>query len=153
MVKSLVCAVALAFATHIYGQQFNGFVSPYELLGLSDACFAAVNTTVASCPAWLPEYSDIEYVKPSFCQFTSPFMSYDSDTIYLSGASVEILPSAQLSTLCESSCIKDLKLLRNSISTACTKPSDVMVPHSVAYPRRSMNAERLSLNTEASILF
>lgn len=52
------------------------------------------------------------------------------------GAGVEILPSEQLSTLCESSCIADLQKLQTSILGACTESSDVMVPNSVAYPRK-----------------
>ncbi|RDL34769.1 uncharacterized protein BP5553_07897 [Venustampulla echinocandica] len=52
----------------------------------------------------------------------------------LRGACVKILPSEQLSTPCESSCIAALQKLRTSISGACTKSLDVMVLNSVAYP-------------------
>jgi hypothetical protein len=35
---------------------------PYDDLGLSDACFDAVNTIVSSCPAWVARYTGVEYV-------------------------------------------------------------------------------------------
>lgn len=47
---------------------------------------------------------------------------------------MEILPSEQLTVLCESSCKRDLESLRTSILRACTASYDVMVPAKVAYP-------------------
>jgi hypothetical protein len=45
---------ALLFGFHATtAQQFQDYIFPYELLGLSSNCFTAVNTTVASCPGWL----------------------------------------------------------------------------------------------------
>lgn len=60
--KSFSWIAVIAFTRQVYGQQFDGYISPYEALGLSDGCFAAVNTTISSCPAWLPRYAGIEYV-------------------------------------------------------------------------------------------
>ncbi|KAG6039143.1 hypothetical protein E4U41_003159 [Claviceps citrina] len=106
----LILALLAALSSPIHGQQFNGYTFPHDLLGLSQGCFAVVNTTISSCPAWLPRYAGLEE------------------------AGVEILPSEQLTTLCESSCQKDLQSLRTSISGACRASSDVMVPSKVAYP-------------------
>ncbi|UNI22107.1 hypothetical protein JDV02_008028 [Purpureocillium takamizusanense] len=100
----------LATISTVKGQQFDGYTFPHDLLGLSLGCFAVVNRTVSSCPAWLPRYAGLE------------------------GASVEILPSEQLTILCESSCRRDLGNLRTSILGACTASSDVMVPNKFAYP-------------------
>lgn len=47
---------------------------------------------------------------------------------------MEILPSEQLTILCESSCQSDLRSLIDSIVSSCTESTDVMVPHNVAYP-------------------
>ncbi|KAI1840788.1 hypothetical protein JX266_012995 [Neoarthrinium moseri] len=91
-------------------QQFEGYTFPFERLGLSDNCFAAVNTTVSSCPAWLPRYIGIQQ------------------------SSVDILTGDLLATLCETSCQDDLNTLRKSIESACTQTTDVMVPQRIAYP-------------------
>ncbi|KAG5929743.1 hypothetical protein E4U42_004670 [Claviceps africana] len=107
---SLLLFITAAVALTVQGQQFDGYTFPYDLLGLSDGCFATVNRTISSCPAWLPRYAGVE------------------------GASVEILPVEQLTILCESSCRNDLQSLRTSILRTCTAASDVMVPHKVAYP-------------------
>ncbi|KAG5951736.1 hypothetical protein E4U53_002385 [Claviceps sorghi] len=107
---SLTLAFTAAVVSTVHGQQFDGYTLPHDLLGLSDGCFATVNRTISSCPAWLPRYAGIE------------------------GASVEILPREQLAVLCESSCRNDLQSLRTSILRTCTAPSDVMVPNKVAYP-------------------
>ncbi|KAI2684556.1 hypothetical protein DTO013E5_2969 [Penicillium roqueforti] len=61
-------------------QQLDGYQMPYDNLGLSDACFDAVNTTVTSCPAWVG-YIGVE------------------------SASFDIVPSEQLVALCESGSI------------------------------------------------
>ncbi|KAG6235034.1 hypothetical protein E4U25_005314 [Claviceps purpurea] len=106
----LMIPIAAALFSTAQGQQFDGYISPHELLGLSDGCFAAVNTTISSCPAWLPGHAGFE------------------------GPSMEILPSEQLTVLCESSCKRDLESLRTSILRACTASYDVMVPAKVAYP-------------------
>ncbi|KAG6168259.1 hypothetical protein E4U51_002407 [Claviceps purpurea] len=106
----LMIAVSAAVLSTVQGQQFDGYTFPHDLLGLSDGCFATVNKTISSCPAWLPRYAGLE------------------------GAAVEILPTEQLTTLCESSCRNDLQSLRASISQACTASSDVMVPNKFAYP-------------------
>ncbi|KAG6092105.1 hypothetical protein E4U14_000865, partial [Claviceps sp. LM454 group G7] len=93
----LMIAISAAVLSTVQGQQFDGYTFPHDLLGLSDGCFATVNKTISSCPAWLPR-----------------------------GAAVEILPSEQLPTLCESSCRNDLQSLRASILQACTASSDIM---------------------------
>ncbi|KAF9888671.1 hypothetical protein FE257_008429 [Aspergillus nanangensis] len=95
----------------VAGQQLDGYFSSFENLGLSQPCFAAVNTTVSSCPAWLGQYTDIDR------------------------ASFDILDGSQLTTLCEGSCRSDLSTLRNTILSSCTAPTDVMVPgRTIAYP-------------------
>ncbi|KAI0191720.1 LysM domain-containing protein [Xylaria flabelliformis] len=106
----LICLVAFSAYIVVGGQQFDGYTSPYEILGLSDSCFAAVNVTISSCPAWLARYAGID------------------------GGSVDALLSEHLVQLCESSCQNDLLNLRTSISRACKEPTDVMVPNGVAYP-------------------
>ncbi|TLD21139.1 hypothetical protein PspLS_09235 [Pyricularia sp. CBS 133598] len=83
-------------------QQLVNYVYPHELLGLSKACFAAVNTTVSSCPSWLAPHSG------------------------LSRVSFEILKTPQLTALCGGSCQTDLAALRSTIAKACTGSSDVM---------------------------
>jgi len=57
-----ILALAGAFVALVRAQQFDGYVIPYDNLGLSDACFAAINTTVTSCPAWVARYTGFEYV-------------------------------------------------------------------------------------------
>jgi hypothetical protein len=59
---------------------------------------------------------------------------YHSDQVCRRGASVEILPGEQLTTLCESTCQDDLRSLRTAILGACTASSDIMVPNKFAYP-------------------
>ena len=53
-------ALAGAFIAFARAQQFEGYVIPYDNLGLSDACFAAINTTVSSCPDWVARYTGFE---------------------------------------------------------------------------------------------
>jgi hypothetical protein len=60
MVKCLAIFGALLMVTQ--AQQFDGVLFPYEELGLSDSCFAAVNLTIP-CPAWLARHTGIEYVE------------------------------------------------------------------------------------------
>ncbi|UKZ93577.1 uncharacterized protein TrAFT101_008487 [Trichoderma asperellum] len=110
MIISILFTTIFAAILTVQGQQFDGYIYPHDLLGLSHGCFEVVNRTVSSCPAWLPRYAGLE------------------------GASVEILPSEQLTMLCESSCQNDLRSLRTSILKACTASSDVMVPNKFAYP-------------------
>lgn len=59
---STVCAITALLSRLALAQQLDGNTMPYETLSLSDACFAAVNTTVSSCPGWLARYTDIWYV-------------------------------------------------------------------------------------------
>ncbi|KAI0406600.1 peptidoglycan-binding protein [Xylaria palmicola] len=108
--KAFICLMAFSAYVAVYGQQFDGYTFPYEILGLSDSCLAAVNVTVSSCPAWLARYTGID------------------------GGSVDTLLSEQLGQLCDSSCQKDLSSLRTSISGACKEPTDVMMPNDIAYP-------------------
>lgn len=56
--RSLSLAVTILAAT-AWGQQLDGYFFSFDTMGLSDPCFAAVNTTVSSCPAWLARYSGI----------------------------------------------------------------------------------------------
>ncbi|PGH35458.1 hypothetical protein GX50_01673 [[Emmonsia] crescens] len=103
--------VVVLLASTIWSQQLEGYILPFEDLGLSDSCFVAINTTLLACPAWLGSYSGVMQ------------------------ASVEILPKEQLELLCGTSCRKDLDNLRNSILGACKGPNDVIVPGgSIAYP-------------------
>ncbi|KAG6005151.1 hypothetical protein E4U21_000405 [Claviceps maximensis] len=117
--SSSMLAISAAVISLVQGQQFDGYTFPHDLLGLSDGCFAAVNKTISSCPAWLPRYAGIE------------------------GAGVEILPREQLNTLCKSSCQNDLQSLRTSILRACTAASDVMVPNKFAYPDRGSRRQTM----------
>lgn len=55
-------AAGIVFGTPIAAQQFVDYIFPHELLGLSETCFAAVNTTVSSCPGWLPQHAGL-YVR------------------------------------------------------------------------------------------
>ncbi|TLD08606.1 uncharacterized protein PgNI_07373 [Pyricularia grisea] len=92
-------------------QQLVNYVYPHELLGLSTACFAAVNTTVSSCPSWLAPHSG------------------------LSRVSFEMLKTPQLTALCGGSCQTELTALQSTIAKACTGSSDVMVyDDHIAYP-------------------
>jgi len=43
-------------------QQIQGSLFALDLLGLSDGCLTAVNNTITSCPAWLPEHVNLGYV-------------------------------------------------------------------------------------------
>lgn len=47
-------------AASVVDQQILRSLYDHETLGLSDSCFNAVNTTVSSCPAWLPTYIGFE---------------------------------------------------------------------------------------------
>lgn len=59
-VQSVILLAAAALLVPLsLCQQFDGAVFSYETLSLSDNCFAAVNTTVSSCPAWLAFYTDL----------------------------------------------------------------------------------------------
>ncbi|CRL29031.1 unnamed protein product [Penicillium camemberti] len=122
------CLVWAALALFVNGQQFDGYEMPYDDLGLSDACFNAVNTTVSSCPAWVARYTGIE------------------------DSSFDIVPSEQLVVLCESTCRSDLASLRQAIQTACTEATDVMIPGgSIAYPATFMT-DRYLYSTSLSCL-
>ncbi|KLJ12564.1 hypothetical protein EMPG_12392 [Blastomyces silverae] len=106
-----IVLVVVLLAPTIWSQQLEGYILPFEELGLSASCFVALNTTLRSCPAWLGSYSGMTH------------------------ASFEILPKEQLELLCGTSCRKDLDDLRNSIMDACKGPNDVTVPGgSIAYP-------------------
>ncbi|KAF2726673.1 hypothetical protein EJ04DRAFT_452874 [Polyplosphaeria fusca] len=94
-----------------FGQQIPGSLLPFDLLGLSDSCLAAVNTTITSCPRWLPEHTGV------------------------GDASFDLLNDKQIGQLCGTSCAKDLEASRASIKKACTAVTDVMIPgESIAYP-------------------
>ncbi|KAJ5184409.1 hypothetical protein N7472_009249 [Penicillium cf. griseofulvum] len=54
------CLAWAALALFANGQQFDGYEMPYDDLGLSSACFDAVNTTVSSCPAWVAGYTGVD---------------------------------------------------------------------------------------------
>lgn len=60
MARAMVISLLALLAVSASGQQLDGYSFPYEMLGLSDDCFAAVNTTVTSCPAWVARYAGIE---------------------------------------------------------------------------------------------
>lgn len=76
----LMIAVSAAVLSTVQGQQFDGYTFPHDLLGLSDGCFATVNKTISSCPAWLPRYAGLEYapVRPS-----SNILLLDPNTVIL----------------------------------------------------------------------
>ncbi|KAF4161886.1 hypothetical protein CNMCM6936_002900 [Aspergillus lentulus] len=121
---SLLASLAVA-------QQLDGIVLPLELLGLSEPCFEAVNTTISSCPFSLALYTGIE------------------------DASFERLNRTQLDLLCQSSCRKDLQSLRTTVQKACTASTDVMMPGATAYPAtflvdRYLYSSGLSCLTEPS---
>ncbi|KAJ5603315.1 hypothetical protein N7537_006271 [Penicillium hordei] len=123
-----LCLAWAAWVLFVNGQQFDGYEMPYDDLGLSDACFDAVNTTVSSCPAWVAGYTGVE------------------------DSSFDIVPSEQLRVLCESTCRSDLASLRQAIQTACTEATDVMVPGgSIAYPATFMT-DRYLYSTSLSCL-
>lgn len=65
IISSLLAAIFATILT-VQGQQFDGYIFPHDLLGLSQGCFEVVNRTVSSCPAWLPRYAGLEYVH-QFC--------------------------------------------------------------------------------------
>lgn len=44
-----------------YGQWFPGSF-PFDDLGLSENCLAAVNVSISDCPRWLPDYVAQGYV-------------------------------------------------------------------------------------------
>ena len=44
-----------------FAQQIPGALLPFDLLGLSDGCLAAVNKTITSCPRWLPQHAGSGY--------------------------------------------------------------------------------------------
>jgi hypothetical protein len=52
MMLSSKALAALLLASHgVLAQQVPGNIIPYDNLGLSSACFDAVNSTVSACPA------------------------------------------------------------------------------------------------------
>ncbi|KAL7621054.1 hypothetical protein AAE478_008366 [Parahypoxylon ruwenzoriense] len=125
MFKSGIPA-ALLLASLTLAQQFQDYVFPYDLLGISSNCFAAVNTTVSSCPGWLAQHAGLDQ------------------------ASVNILGNTELEALCGSSCRNDLGSLRTTIASSCTASSDVMMPGSIAYPDRFIYAAELSCLKDSS---
>jgi hypothetical protein len=57
-IQYLVVATSL-LASMSWAQQLEGYNFPLDILGLSDDCFSAVNTTVSSCPAWLAQVTGL----------------------------------------------------------------------------------------------
>ncbi len=49
----------LALPSH--AQQIPGALFSFDLLGLSDDCFTVVNSTIVTCPRWLPRHAGIGY--------------------------------------------------------------------------------------------
>ena len=94
-----------SFGMLVTYQQLDGYQMPYDNLGLSDACFDAVNTTVTSCPAWVG-YIGVEYV--SWNRNGTDMSLGLSLLISSRSASFDIVPSEQLVALCESTCRSDL---------------------------------------------
>ncbi|PNY25606.1 Uncharacterized protein TCAP_04450, partial [Tolypocladium capitatum] len=110
MAQSILIAASLRLISGVAAQQFENYVMHFDSFGLSDGCFAAVNTTV-SCPDWLVDHAGF------------------------SEASFNILPEAALQTLCAGSCRSELATLKDRISKSCTGKNDVMVPPGdIAYP-------------------
>ncbi|KAF5004162.1 hypothetical protein FDECE_9300 [Fusarium decemcellulare] len=89
-------------------QQFEQRLEPYELLGLSDECFGAVNTTFKVCSRLLRRQVN-----------------------YQGGARAS-LNDSQLKELCVDGCLEELKSLRTQIESACS--SDKVVRSDIAYP-------------------
>lgn len=54
-----VLATLLLAVLSVNSQQLPGYFVPYDELGLSSACFNAVNTTVTACPAWLLPFAGL----------------------------------------------------------------------------------------------
>ncbi|KAF3898088.1 Carbohydrate-binding module family 50 protein [Trichophyton interdigitale] len=105
--------VVCFFSAAVLAQQVPKYILPYELYGLSKECLAVVNTTVTSCPSWLPTHAGLR--EPT----------------------VNVLSEERIGILCETSCFADLKKLRTSIQAACA--NDVMVPPwNIAYPATFM---------------
>ncbi|OGE53422.1 hypothetical protein PENARI_c008G09124 [Penicillium arizonense] len=107
MARCLAIVSALLMVTQ--AQQFDGYFFPYDELGLSDSCFAAVNLSIP-CPAWVARYTGLE------------------------ASSFEVLPAEQLTQLCESNCLLNMQRLRQIILTDCTADDVVMPFGSIAYP-------------------
>ncbi|KAK7981402.1 hypothetical protein PG988_003640 [Apiospora saccharicola] len=82
-------AVILNFLFDASCQQLDGYVFPHESLGLSDGCFAVVNSTISSCPAWLAPYSGLE-ASGRYC-----------DTIESTSANLTSYPDEQACSYCE----------------------------------------------------
>ncbi|KAF9876815.1 hypothetical protein CkaCkLH20_05661 [Colletotrichum karsti] len=91
-------------------QQLSQFVWPYDTLGLSGACFTALNRTVASCSSLLGNQ--------------------------IKGGSVGLLDERSLTALCTTTCESDLKSRQGAIKAACKSSQDVMIPEDnrIAYP-------------------
>ncbi|KAK3295595.1 LysM domain-containing protein [Chaetomium fimeti] len=120
--------IALLYGLYVANaQQFQDRVFPYESLGLSSKCLAAINCTVPSCPSWLVPHAGLE------------------------AASFNILAKAELQALCNRTCQDDLVRLRTKVLGACTASEDVMVPGGIAYPGRP-RANYLSRHTAYSTL-
>jgi hypothetical protein len=57
---------ALLLASHgVLAQQVPGNIVSYNNMGLSSACFDAVNSTVSACPAWILNHAGL-YVLREF---------------------------------------------------------------------------------------
>ncbi|KAJ5218703.1 uncharacterized protein N7498_000802 [Penicillium cinerascens] len=111
MAKCLTIVGALLMVTQ--AQQFDGYVFPYDNLGLSDPCVAALNITLP-CPAWVARYTGLE------------------------DSSFEVLPAEQLTELCESNCRLNMQRVRQMIKDSCTTDDVVMPFGSIAYPATFM---------------
>jgi hypothetical protein len=55
-VAKLALLVALSLSSATAQQVIDSYL-PLDLLGLSNACFEAVNTTLPSCPSWLQPHA------------------------------------------------------------------------------------------------
>ncbi|KAH7317115.1 LysM domain-containing protein [Stachybotrys elegans] len=128
MLSSSRVLAALLFAFHgVLAQQLPGYTVPYNELGLSSACFDAVNSTVSACPAWLPAFAGFE------------------------DSSFDLLGASRLKDLCDTTCQADLTSLKKRIASACTDKTDVMVPNDIAYPA-SLFIDRLLYAASLSCL-
>ncbi|EUC49055.1 carbohydrate-binding module family 50 protein [Bipolaris oryzae ATCC 44560] len=111
--KFLLSAFLLLWQSYFpaFAQQISGALLPLDLLDLSDGCLAVVNSTITSCPRWLPNHAGT------------------------GDASFDLLSDKLLGDLCSGSCAQSLTSARKAIQAACTSPKDVMTPSGgVAYP-------------------
>ena len=96
----------LALGHTIIAQQLEGLISPVNYPEISDPCSQALNTTVASCPAFL---RDIALDNPR-------------------------LTSDQLSYLCTPDCHTSLTNVRKTIADGCSAKSDVIFFDGIYWP-------------------